>query len=190
MQRAIGYRGFSLVELLVVMLIVSLGVSLVLMRTDDNLDYRVRLTLKQFANQVRLISEEAVLGNRQWGLDFYRTSVNSGDTNYGYRWLTKDEEGWSVAAPADMEKEMLLPREIEVALEVEGARQEIESRVAQSAEGEAAPQPDVQLFSSGEITPFSLKLMQTEKPETARQIEVDQLARVLFSGDRDANSGY
>jgi len=87
--RAQYSQGFSLIELLVVILIIALGVQAVSVNVGDNSQRKVSQEARHFVNTASIIAEEAVLTRRQWGVDFYLDIVD-GEDRVGYRWLTME----------------------------------------------------------------------------------------------------
>ena len=83
--------GFSLLELLVVVLIIGLAVGLVSFSGGSNKSaYQLREELRFFANTLSLLTEEASLSGDQYGVDFFWDIVE-GEEVYGYRWLKLEE---------------------------------------------------------------------------------------------------
>lgn len=175
-------KGFTLVELLIVMLIVSLGAGLVALQVDDNRPYRLRLAVNEFVSGVTLLSEEAVLANQQWGIDLFRKMGRDGVENSGYRWLLQAEDKWIESSPPDMANNRMFPAQVEATLEVEGVSMDIGGRQEQDdATGDSPVQPDIRIFSSGEITSFNLTLSDLETPGRYIEVSADQLARMSVS---------
>lgn len=193
-------RGFTLVELLVVLLIVGLGFSLVSLNVGDNRSYELQAQAQQFANNVALIGEEAVLNNQQWGLDLYRVS-GDGDDQYGYRWLVLSEDSVWLPANTDNDKaDVLFAPGIELRLELEGNREEVlvgfkqefveqPSLISTAADNLASPQyaqtlsegsvqPEIWMLSNGETSEFLLRLYDSTAPDNYRLVTGDALGRI------------
>ena len=204
--------GFSLVELLVVLLIIGLGFSAVRFNVADNSNYRLLLEAKQFANRTALIAEEAVLTNQQWGVDIYREFID-GQEQYGYRWLIRsDDLHWQLANLANEDVDFLLPANIGLHLSLEGLAKELiitakrevteekadnvgdQSRAddakandARAMTDEELFQPSLWLMSSGEISAFRLTLFNVENPDNQVVISGDELGRIVVVNSEDAN---
>src|SRR5690606_38412157 len=81
-------RGFTLVEILVVVLIIGLGVGIVSFTIGGNQPLALRNEARQFATQLEMVAGEAVLAGEAWGLQFYRSvDRDTGDNQIGWRWL-------------------------------------------------------------------------------------------------------
>lgn len=201
-------NGFSLVEVLVVLLIVGLGFSLVSVNVGNN-DNQLVFEAKQFANRTALIAEQAVLSNEQWGVDIYRQLADDGD-QYGYRWLTRTDDGeWVLANSGREETDFLFANGIGLTVELAEADQEIDilakreiveqkaliERKQSIAEGLAEAdvdsddviQPALWLLSSGEMSAFRLTLFDREDSESQIAVVGDELGRVIVeTGEEDA----
>ena len=200
--------GFSLVEVLVVLLIIGLGFSLVSVNVGNN-DNRLVIEAKQFANRTALIAEQAVLSNEQWGVDIYRQASDEGEEQYGYRWLTRTHEGQWVLANSDREEtDFLLSNGIGLivelaessqALEIEEKREIVEQKALlekkqsiaeqlteQEKEPDEAIQPALWLLSSGETSAFRLTLFDRENTDSQVVVVADELGRVsVETGEED-----
>ncbi|MEE8059254.1 MAG: prepilin-type N-terminal cleavage/methylation domain-containing protein [Pseudomonadales bacterium] len=118
--------GFSLVELLVVMLIIGLGINFVSVNTGTNNSYRLRSEAKKFANNVSLIAEEAVLSAQQWGVDIFLQNEEGVD-RFGYRWLIRSDDGlWELANADNFGVEFLFSPGIVLRLQLDGLDEEQE----------------------------------------------------------------
>jgi prepilin-type N-terminal cleavage/methylation domain-containing protein len=210
--------GFTLLELLVVVLIIGLAIGLVTFDgSDDNSAYKLKQELRFFANTMSLLAEEASLAGEQRGVDFFWDNVD-GQEVYGYRWLrleepeepaellqdvgagegmatveveqgqTAKEAQWQPYQPADFDAEHWFPAGYLLRVEVEGAELEITEKLIpkeNSALATETLQPDVWLFSSGEITPFDLILEDSRDPENFQQIQVDMLGRIKLNAEQE-----
>ena len=115
-------QGFSLIELLLVILIIGLGVGLASLNVNTS-NRAIELTedAENFASLASLIMDEAVLSGQPWGIEFYR-DTEPGSELYGYRWLKYSKaQGWRPDAPVGMEIENVFSMGTEPELELEGA---------------------------------------------------------------------
>ena len=211
-------NGFSLIELLAVILIIGLAVGLVSFSGNgDNSDYKLREELRFFANTLGLLTEEASLAGEQYGVDFYWDIVD-GQEVYGYRWLKLEVEQpetgpgaamepvpleeisvaekpdpnaiaveqWQPYIPEDFAAEKLFPPTYVLQVEVDGSELEITEKLIPGQTGVLDAEqlvPDVWLFSSGEVTPFVLTLVDREAPEKTRQVTIDMLGRMSLESE-------
>jgi len=201
--------GFSLIELLVVLLIVGLGMSMLRVSFSGSDGYQLRVEAKQFANGTALMAEEAVMANRQWGVDIYRfqdeDSPSADPERFGYRWLVRNEQGlWLPGNDNIRQNEFSFGPGIGLLLELDRSGQEhdieFKQRVidpdsqinADLAEGDSLQQepliPELWLLSSGEMTEFSLQLFDRENPDMRAHIRGDVLGRVSLDPQDNADA--
>lgn len=145
--------GFSLIELLVVIVILAIMSSMVLLsmgtlRSDDEAETEAqRLTAL-----LEFLSEEALVQARDYGVEFFRD---------GYRFLAWDPDSrlWSVLEEDEILRTRKLPAGLELALAVDGREVVVgpEERYRERPQDELVPH--VAVFSSGEFTPFELFLV-------------------------------
>jgi len=193
--------GFSLIELLVVLLIIGLGMSMLGINLTGNNAYQLRSEAKQFANATALMAEEAVLANQQWGVDIYRfEDEGRGGERFGYRWLVRNEQGlWLPGNDGIRKNDFSFGPGISLQLELErsGQEQDIEYKqtiidpASESSLGLAQDDatqpliPELWLMSSGEMTEFSLQLFDTQTPEQKTHIRGDVLGTVVVDEEED-----
>ena len=201
--RIMPNQGFSLIELLIVLLIIALGFSFANFNVGGNESYRLLSEAKQFANSSALIAEEAILSNSQWGVDIYRQPAdnNTGDTaeQYGYRWLVRNKAGdWALADGTNSAVDFLFSPGINVKLQLEGLEQEVkilpkrtivqqasmldkqQDIVEQLTNTEKGPPllPALWLLSSGEISAFQMTLYDAQNPDNQVVVKGDELGRI------------
>lgn len=187
-------KGFSLIELLVVLLIIGFGIGMVAVNIGVN-DNDLRIEAKQFANYTAMMTEEAIVNNQQWGVDLFRTVDDSDEANevFGYRWLQRvywtppeDSEElsrwlWLPVQVNDIEPEVLFAAEISLQLEMEDIERQIDDKVNVEEKPELQKQvikPDIYLMGNGEISPFLLKIYSDEGEQLRHQISGDLLGRI------------
>ena len=186
--------GFSLIELLVVLLIIGLGMSMLGVNLSGSSGYQLRSEAKQFANATALMAEEAVLANRQWGVDIYRFQDEDVDgERFGYRWLVRNEQGlWLPGNDSIRQNDFSFGPDIGLLLELEHSGQEQDIEFKQTVVDPASASnpglgdatepliPELWLMSSGEMTEFSLQLFDAQNPEHRAHIRGDILGRVVL----------
>lgn len=141
--------GFTLVELLVVLVLISIVVGMVALSVslvDDKRD--MAREMDRLAALVQLVSDEALLQGRDYGLLV---------EEYGYAFLVYSyEKGqWERQGMDERLRERRLPEGLEFSLVLEGQRVPLD----ESARGERLA-PQVAILSSGELTAFELELHQ------------------------------
>jgi len=145
--------GFSLIEILVVIVILAIMVGMVLisMGTLRSVD-PVETEARRLTALLELLTEEALIQGRDYGVEFFAD---------GYRFLSFDPDTglWSVVA----DEAVLRPRDLEggmrVALAVDGREVVVDAQDAARVRRQDEITPQVAIFSSGEFTPFELFLV-------------------------------
>jgi len=157
-------RGFTLVEMLVVVVIIGFVVGIASLMLGGNQPQVLRSEAHQFANQLAVVSGEATLGGDPWGLQFYRLiGAETGETHIAWRWLhfrqpstnyianpTDDKSkhddssktvdsnnllGWQPEAPRDLSMSGSFSEQIDAVLEIEGKEVPIEFLSANKSQG-------------------------------------------------------
>lgn len=145
--------GFSLLELLVVIVILAIMVgmtvlSLGALRAEDPAETEAR----RLNALMGLLAEEALIQGRDFGLEFFED---------GYRFLAWDPDSalWSVVEDEAALRRRTLPDGLRVALAVEGREVVIDAAEQRRDRRQDEILPHVGVFSSGELTPFELFLV-------------------------------
>ncbi len=150
-------RGFTLIELMVVLVIVAAMAGLLVIGGGDNAARQLRREGEGLATLLNLAADEAVMQGIELGLFI---------DDDGYRFLLLDPDSglWQ-----PVEEKPLQPREFErplqLTFELDGERLDAQQRdhlqrLARRGGGEQPPL--LLLLSSGEVTPFRLTLRLAE----------------------------
>ncbi|PIY20890.1 MAG: type II secretion system protein GspH [Deltaproteobacteria bacterium CG_4_10_14_3_um_filter_60_8] len=139
--------GFTLIEVLVVLVIISIVLGVVTLNVDHRRD-DVAEAVRRLGAIVRLASEEAVLRSRELAMQ-----VEPG----GYRFLEIGKDGFVPVEGDEVLRPRQLPEGLELTLALEG--EPVQLVAAEEADGKEDQRPArIFLLSSGEVTPFELRL--------------------------------
>lgn len=155
-MRALGRpprgRGFTLLEVLVVVFIIGVVATLALLSVDNSAgDDRLQREARRLHTLLGIAGEEAVLFGVELGFEV---------TADGYRFMRLDADGWTPVTATD---HPLRPRTLEGNVTLRLVREDEERRRLVGSdddddEEDGGPRPDVLFLSSGEITPFELSM--------------------------------
>jgi len=149
-------RGFTLIELLVVLVILSSLIGLAVFSTGIAGPAReLRSEAERLSGLIGVLVDEAVLDNREYGLSF---------TREGYRVLRYDPQRSEWQA-LDRQAHRL-PDWAELAFEVEGEALSLPATANAGA-------PQLLILSSGELTPFRLRLAERRRDGLHLQLSSD-----------------
>lgn len=149
-------RGFSLIEILVVVVIVGIVMSIaVLSLSLVGGDQEVREEAQRVVSLVEIAQDESMLQGREFGLEIMEGS-------YRFLELNPLTGQWDEVFGDDMLRLRELPEEIELFLYIEDREVLLERDPAQLRDGEEEERgvesflPHVLIYSSGDMTPFEL----------------------------------
>lgn len=170
-------RGFSLLELLLVLVIVGLIASLAgLSVSSGSRPYVVEGSVRVFADVAEYAMDEAQLTGTDMGLLFQQ---NQDSDVFSYQWLQRQTSGWQPAPESD---DAFAPREfpveVELLIEVEEGATDLSEGVVESGEQEL--QPQVIFYSSGESTPGILTLVDASDGRILWVLEWDLVGRMTL----------
>ena len=160
-----GQRGFSLLEILVVVAIIAIFVGVAVLSTDlVAFERRLQQQAVRFSTLLRYAGEEALMQTTDYGILFDET---------GYRFLYLDQtvvpSAWRL-----LQSEILAPYQLEDDMEfvlwLDDAEVELDPAELLVPAGETEdglpppyPPPHVMLLSSGEVTPFELEFLRSSE---------------------------
>jgi general secretion pathway protein H len=159
-------NGFTLVEVMLVMLLIGLLATTVVMNfSGESREERLEKEAERFQQLFQFVAETAMLKQQEWGLYVL-------PDRYGFLYYDNNEGKWAEAdEPAGL-RQYTLPRDIALTLELEGLPGEETNLLSQldwqldddeqSDEDSKIPVlPQVFVLSSGEISPFQLLLIES-----------------------------
>lgn len=165
-------RGFSLIEMLAVLLIIGLGISLVSLTVGGGDTARkMRAAAGHFSAVAKLAADEAVLSGEPIGL----TLVPAGrEQPWQYYWQRYRDGEWQ-PEPEPLDRQ-LLPASVLLEVEVEGQAVEWSARDVDQAKS----LPAVVFYASGEATAFSLLFYSDEVVDAWQRVSVNLASQVSW----------
>ena len=146
MERHQRPAGFTLIELMVVLVVVGLLISLVGLSVGGGGERReLEEVTRSLYLRIQAASEQAVMTNREIGVRFR-------DDGYGFVQLDRDQAQWT-PLPRGGLTGASMPEWVELELITDGGEAD-----ALETQEEDQPEPDLVFFSSGESTAFDLYL--------------------------------
>ncbi len=142
--------GFTLIELLVVIVLIGIIFSFaVLSLGGDDVAELMEQETRRLATLLDMASDEAIIRGEELALHF---------TDDSYAFLVLGNAGWETPPDDVLFKSHSLPAGIELHLEVEGELPLLVAGDAEEEDADDALVPQVYILSSGEITPFTVRL--------------------------------
>ncbi|UVE19080.1 type II secretion system minor pseudopilin GspH [Pseudomonas sp. LS44] len=165
MRRA---AGFTLIELLVVLVIIGSLVGLAVFSSGIAGPARaLNNEAERLAGLIGLLSDEAVLDNREFGLRLSSSAYE----------VLRFEESSGKWRPLTGKKVYQLPEWAELSFELEGQALALPGLVAKGEDDEKKPAadsvPQLLILSSGELSPFRLRLGERRKDGVRLQMASD-----------------
>jgi general secretion pathway protein H len=160
--------GFSLLELLVVVFIIGVLATMFTLSvgiTGDDRD--LQRETDRIEALLRLASEEATLQGREIGMTFFRDGYEFSTYFEDFEDYRDAEESddvgrskWTLIMGRDMFGPRGLPADMLIELEIDGRTVILDPREPdkRDKDDEREYKPQVLIFSSGEVTPFVLRL--------------------------------
>lgn len=179
-------RAFSLIEILVVITIVGIVMSIAVLSLGVLGDDReLRTQGRRIVALVQVAQDEAVMQGREFGIEFMTG---------GYRFLEFDPllNIWSELIGDDTLRMRELPEETEFELWIEGQRVVLDPEPAKTEPDEETTSassvrnyaPHVMVFSSGDMTPFELRILRLDLEQIV-VLESNLLGDIKFKDQAD-----
>jgi len=161
MRTRISHAGFTLIELLVVVVVIAVIVSIGVLSLGTLGDDRMlRREVYRIGSLLEVAQDEAVMQGRDFGLEIMRHS---------YRFVEYDpfQRIWTEVGTEDEFRFRQLPEELEfdLWLEDKSVRLEVDAQDLTVDEKKSGTErqddfaPHILIFSSGDSTPFELRLL-------------------------------
>lgn len=169
-RRDVGrMRGFTLIEVLMVVLLVGIVSGVVVLALDPKSPERdVANEMDRLVAVIGLASEEAVAENRELGLKVQ-------DRGYGFVAFEEKTQSWQPYQADDSFKTHELPEDLKLRLlrqsQVKLPR---DARVKQTSQASKL-EPDVLLLSSGESTEAVLELSAPVQSSAVQRLTIDSM---------------
>jgi len=141
--------GFTLIELIVVILIVGLLITFATISVGTSGDKQLETEAKRFYSLMKLASEEAIMNTQEMALELSKNQ---------YQFLVWSETGFQ-ALEGDEGGLVFRPRELPEYIFI---NVEIEDTKIDFEDIESDELPKIGLFSSGELTPFNITFSQED----------------------------
>jgi general secretion pathway protein H len=152
-------RGFTLIEILVVIVIIGIVMSVAILSiTLAGGDNQLRDEAQRIVSLVEVAKDESLLQGREFGLEFMQDA---------YRFVEFDPltRQWSEIIGDDTLRLRQLPEELELELYIEDRRVTLKADPARMSSGEEDRRgveryaPHVLIYSSGDMSPFEVRFV-------------------------------
>ena len=156
-------RGFTLIEIIVVIVIISVALTMATISIGDPQIKRMKQNSERVVSLIELAKEQAIFNSQEYALSIWES---------GYAFYTLDEKGWTPVSNDRIFRVRELSDGLEFNLYLEGARVILE--------GNDKKKPQIFITSDGEISPFKLEI--TDLKDWIYEISFDELGKseVIF----------
>lgn len=155
-------RGFTLMEVLVVLVIIGIMASFAVLQFGDRGADMVSEESSRLKTLIRVAREEAILQGREYALGFSKSS-------YAFYSDEEDNGDWLPTQSDPALRERLLPEALTISLILEEQLLELKKDLPEK--------PHIFIFSSGEITPFSVSFRIEDYDAEPFELKFDALGR-------------
>ena len=148
-------RGFTLIEIVVVVVIISIVIGMTTISIGDPQAKRIKQSSTRVATLLQLAKEQAIFNSQDYALSVWES---------GYAFYTLSETGWNLIADDRIFRTRDLPEGLEFFLYLDDLKVILER--------EDKKKPQIFITSDGEISPFKLEI--TDHRDWLYQITFDE----------------
>ena len=157
-------RGFTLLEILVVVLIIGITLGMVVLAVRPNPEHRLTEEGQRFTALVKLLGDEAIIRSAEMAIEV---------APHSYRFLTLTEDGWQPYED-DVFKAHELPETIDLDLSLDGQAIRFDSDEDQT-------EPRIYVLSSGEFTAFEVTFRSSGAAGDTVRISGDVTGKLTYA---------
>ncbi len=161
------HSGFTLIEILIVLFIISIVTSMVFISVRHNENKQLETFTKELTQVIQLAEEEAILKTEVLGISIHenkfrfsslQTSANNAD-NKSARWLQHQD---------NILGERYIPNEVAIEVKTAGNQKLVSMSSSEEDTGETEIHPQIIISSNGDATPFIIYIgKKGQKPRYA-----------------------
>lgn len=184
-MRKLPSRGFTLIEIMVVMVIIAIVGTVTVMSTSSNFSQKVGNEARRLASIIRLAQDEALINSTEVGVILEETK---------YTFVLYEQGQWLPITDEKMYEEHTLLDGVEMVLQVDGfdgiVLGEERDDDAEEDDEKRSLTPQIYILSSGELSPFILTMgieSENAEEEFFYQIQGHFDGRVILDGPYTGN---
>lgn len=140
-------RGFTLLELLLVILIIGIILSFAALSIGRGNERNIEEEMRRLAGLIELAAQEATLQSRDTLVQFNGNK---------YEFMAFKDNKWQLITHDDTFRPRRLPEEMRLIVQIENESITLGTETSEKSDNTALPR--IYLLSSGEMTPFQLTL--------------------------------
>ncbi|MGI9288372.1 MAG: type II secretion system minor pseudopilin GspH [Pseudomonadales bacterium] len=190
MQAHGSSRGFTLIEILVMLVVIGITISFVTLSIGvGGRPVELQTEAEKLTGMLQLALEESVLTGKPMGLRIDEMLENDG-SRFFYEWSVLEQGTWQALEQHPVLQDGQAAEGIELDLTLEGVDINLQQDKKDSEDDSALKesyQPDVFILQSGELTPFTLHISNPDLPGQVYRINGNPAGalRLLRPGDED-----
>lgn len=189
MQARSRARGFTLLEMLVMLIVIGITISFVTLSIGvGGRPVELKNEAEKLTGMLQLALEEAVLTGKPIGLRIDETLDRRG-TQFSYEWSVLEQGQWQPFEQHPVLQDGQVTEGIELDLTLEGVEIKLQDEREEDDDStlKETYQPDIFILQSGELSAFKLQISNPELPGQVYQINGNPAGalRLLRPGDDD-----
>ncbi len=187
MQPLSRSRGFTLLEMLVMLIVIGITISFVTLSIGiGGRPAELQNEAEKLTGMLQLALEEAVLTGKPLGFRIDETLDRSG-TRFKYEWSVLEQGQWQVLEQHPVLQDGEVTKGVELDLTLEGVDIKLQQEEKEDDDSSLKEtyQPDIFILQSGELSAFTLTISNPELPNQVYRINGNPAGalRLLRPGD-------